>query len=101
MSLPLLLKLRIAPFSRNLVAGGFLCALIFASSQAHAATYVVSSISELNPRISAAVAGDVIIVTNGVYSSASAINITRTGTAANPITIMAQTIGGVEITGTK
>jgi len=76
------------------------CAIFFATAS-RAATYVVSSISELNTRISGAVAGDVIIVTNGVYSSSSAINITRTGTAANPITIMAQTIGGVEIAGSR
>ncbi len=68
---------------------------------AHATTYTVSSITELNTRISSAVAGDTIIVTNGVYNSSSSINITRQGTAANPITIMAQTIGGVEITGSR
>lgn len=80
-----------------------LCFLVctLATSAAHAATYVVSSLSQLTTRISTAVAGDTIIVTNGVYSSPSAINITKVGTAANPITIMAQTIGGVEITGTK
>ncbi len=66
-----------------------------------ATTYVVSSISELNTRISGAVAGDTIIVTNGVYTNNSAINITKAATAANPITIMAQTIGGVEIRGAK
>lgn len=74
---------------------------VFLTPATRAATYVVSSISELNTRISGTVAGDLIIVTNGVYSSSSSINITRTGTAANPITIMAQTIGGVEITGSR
>lgn len=71
------------------------------AGSAHAGTYVVSSLSELTSRLSSAVAGDTIIVTNGVYNSPSAINITKVGTAANSITIMAQTIGGVEITGTK
>jgi len=78
-----------------------LCGCVSLCTSAHATTYVVSSISELNTRISSAVAGDIIIVTNGVYTSSSAINITRQGTAANPITIQAQTIGGVEITGSK
>src|SRR3569833_1063174 len=73
----------------------------FLASTTNAATNIVTSISELNIRIASAVAGDVIIVTNGVYTSSSAINITHQGTAAKPITIMAQTIGGVEIRGSK
>jgi len=68
---------------------------------APAATYQVGSIADLNARISSAVAGDTIILSNGVYASASAINIIKVGTAANPITIKTETIGGVEITGTK
>jgi poly(beta-D-mannuronate) lyase len=86
----------VAPPARAVIILLCTCAL-----SAPAATNTVSSISELNTRIASAVAGDVIIVTNGIYSSSSAINITRTGTAAKPITIMAQTIGGVEITGAK
>jgi poly(beta-D-mannuronate) lyase len=102
MPVPLVLKIPARLISRSFAAFLFLCApAFFFAPAARATTYVVSSISELNIRISAAVAGDVIIVTNGVYNSASAINITRAGTAANPITIMAQTIGGVEIAGTK
>jgi autotransporter-associated beta strand protein len=64
-----------------------------------AATYQVSSISELNSRISSAVAGDTIIVSNGVYTTTSSIAVTKAGTAANPILIQAQTIGGVDIRG--
>jgi hypothetical protein len=76
-------------------------ALIFLSATVSAATYHVGSLADLNTRISNAVAGDVIIVSNGVYSSSSALNVTRIGTAANPILIRAETIGGVEITGAK
>jgi len=65
-----------------------------------AATNQVSSISELNARISTAVPGDTIIVSNGLYATTSSIAVTKVGTAANPITIQAQTIGGVEIRGT-
>src|SRR5690349_14548531 len=65
-----------------------------------AATYTVTSIADLNTRISSAVAGDIIIVQDGVYTTSSSIGVTRTGTAANPILIRAQTVGGVEITGT-
>ena len=73
----------------------------FLGGRARAATNVVNSLSALTSRIAAAVPGDVIIVTNGVYTSGSAINVTQVGTAAKPITIMAQTIGGVEINGAK
>jgi hypothetical protein len=65
------------------------------------AIYHVESIADLTTRINNAIAGDQIIVSNGVYASSSALNITRVGTAANPIVIQAETIGGVEITGTK
>src|SRR5262245_56151947 len=67
---------------------------------APSATYSVSSITDLNSRISIAVAGDVIIVQNGVYTTSSSLAVTRTATAANPILIRAQSVGGVEITGT-
>ena len=73
--------------------------LLLTTAFAPAATYTVSSISELNSRISSAVAGDTIIVSNGLYTTTSSIAVTKVGTAANPITIEAQTIGGVEITG--
>ena len=65
------------------------------------ATYHVGSLADLTARINSAVAGDRIILSNGVYTSSSAINVTKVGTAANPIIIQAETIGGVEITGTK
>ena len=58
-----------------------------------------SSISELNSRIASAVAGDTIIVSNGVYTTTSSIAVTKVGTAAKPIMIQAQSIGGVEIRG--
>src|SRR4051812_23645269 len=72
---------------------------LLALATAAAATYQVSSISELNSRIDSAVAGDTIIVANGAYTTTSSIAVTKVGTAGNPITIQAQTIGGVEIRG--
>lgn len=78
-----------------------LTSLLAVANLCSAATYRVSSLAELNTRIAGAVAGDTILLSNGVYTSASAINITQAGTAANPITIRADSIGGVEITGTK
>ena len=65
------------------------------------ATYRVGTLTDLTARINSAVAGDTIILSNGVYSSSSAINITKVAAAGSPITIQAETIGGVEITGSK
>src|SRR5438067_1879758 len=92
---------RMRVLARRCLLLAFPAWIILSGVMGRAATYTVSSISELNSRISSAVAGDTIIVTNGIYSSSSSINITKVGTAANPITIMAQTIGGVEIGGSK
>lgn len=64
-----------------------------------AATYNVTSISELNTRIGAAVAGDTIIVKNGTYTASASIGVSKVGTAALPITIKAETVGGVTING--
>ncbi len=73
---------------------------ILTVGQLKAATVNVSSLSALQTAINNAVAGDVIILANGVYTATTAININKQGTAAQPITIQAQTIGGAEITGT-
>ena len=63
-------------------------------------TITVSSLSGLQTAINNASAGDIIILTNGVYTASSDITINKQGTAAQPITIGAQTIGGAEIAGT-
>src|SRR5262249_35804535 len=76
-----------------------LLAYCFLSTAGFPATYTVSSIPELNARISSAVAGDTIMVRNGVYTNNLPINIARNGTEANPIVIRAETVGGVEIAG--
>jgi hypothetical protein len=41
------------------------------------------------------------VLANGVYTSTNAIRITQPGTAKRPITISAETLGGVEINGTE
>src|SRR5436190_20561688 len=87
--------------SRYLRLAARLLLLSLPPTIASAATYTVSSISELNTRISNAVAGDTIIVQNGIYTTSSSISVTRVGTTANPILIRAETVGGVEIKGTS
>jgi Chondroitinase B len=62
-------------------------------------TFRVSSLSLLQSRIDSAIAGDLIILTDGVYTASATININRQGTAQNPIVISAETIGGAEIRG--
>src|SRR6266571_8423356 len=64
------------------------------------ATYYVNSISALTTRINVAVAGDEIVLSNGVYTTSASLGISRAGTAANRILIRAEMVGGVEITGT-
>jgi poly(beta-D-mannuronate) lyase len=66
---------------------------------ASAATYNVTSISALQTRINAAVAGDIIILANGSYTTSAAISVNKVGTAANPIVIKAASVGGVTING--
>ena len=72
-----------------------LLALVLAGGMsAPAATYYVNSISALATRINAAIAGDEIVLSNGVYATSASIGIARAGTAANRIVIRAETIGG-------
>src|SRR5688500_5495082 len=59
----------------------------------------VSSLAELQSAINEAEPGDVIILANGVYTSAEDIIINNRGTESKPITIAGETTGMVEIRG--
>ncbi len=78
-----------------LVTAGIACA-----APASAAIYTVSSIPDLQTRIDAALPGDIIIVRRGVYTTSASITVGRQGTESDPIRILAQWPGAVEITGT-
>lgn len=85
----------------SLLRPGLAACLSFAlAATAAAATYTADSIAALQARIDGAVAGDVIVLANGTYTTSAAITVNCTGTAANPIVITAETIGGVTIAGT-
>jgi hypothetical protein len=83
----------------RLFAAGIAMA-IASAAPASAATYTVNSLDALRTQIGSAVPGDTIIVANGVYTSTASIPINKVATAAAPILIKAETIGGVEINGT-
>jgi poly(beta-D-mannuronate) lyase len=64
-----------------------------------AKTITVASIVELQAAISAAKPGDIILVKDGTYSTATDVLINTAGTKAQPVTIAAAHAGAVEITG--
>jgi chondroitinase B-like protein/F5/8 type C domain-containing protein/type IX secretion system substrate protein len=66
-----------------------------------AATVTVTSLSALQTAINNAAPGDIIILANGVYTAGADITINKQGTATQPITIQAQSIGGAEIGGSN
>ncbi|WP_109700221.1 chondroitinase-B domain-containing protein [Chitinophaga deserti] len=77
-----------------------LAALLLWAASAMAAIIPVNTLPALQSAINNASPGDVIVLANGVYTATSNITINRQGTAAKPITITAETVGGAEITGT-
>jgi poly(beta-D-mannuronate) lyase len=87
--------------SRRQMAGGFLFMLFtfLAPALLSAANIPVNSISALQNAIGKAVPGDVITLANGKYTTSQDITVSNAGTAAKPITIAAQSIGGAEISG--
>src|SRR3982751_667691 len=76
-----------------------LCLCIIGLGKLDAKTIVVASLDELRSAIDNANAGDMIVVKNGVYKTSEEIDINKVGTAAKPITITTESLGGAEITG--
>ncbi|WP_296144602.1 chondroitinase-B domain-containing protein [uncultured Flavobacterium sp.] len=75
-----------------------IAALVFFGVSLQAQTYV-NTRQTLQTAINAAVPGSTIIVRNGTYADFYASVTTKSGTVANPITIKAETVGGVTLTG--
>jgi hypothetical protein len=74
--------------------------LLLCGTLAAFAQITVNSLSGLQTAINNASPGAVIILADGTYTAGVAITIDKQGTASQPITIKARTIGGAEITGT-
>jgi poly(beta-D-mannuronate) lyase len=81
----------------------FLTSLFLLSiiSAANAETIKVNSITSLQTAINKALPGDVIVVGNGTYTTTESIIVGVKGTKEKPISIGAETRGGVEITGAR
>ena len=75
--------------------------LIACTFSMHAKTFKVNSIASLQNAINIAKPGDNIIVANGIYTTSESIVIKNSGTSVNKITIEAESIDSVEITGTN
>ncbi|WP_445737016.1 chondroitinase-B domain-containing protein [Mariniflexile sp.] len=81
------------------IASYFLLLVLFLGNILQAQTVTVTNKTDLNTQINNAVAGKTIILANsGVWTDVQ-LNFAKTGTAANPITIKAETLGGVTFTG--
>jgi poly(beta-D-mannuronate) lyase len=78
-----------------------LALLYLLSATLNAATITVTSLSALQTAINNAEPGDIIILANGTYTASADINVSKQGTASQPITIQAQSIGGATIGGTN
>ena len=75
-----------------------LCLVAF-GYHASATVHTVDSLAALQQRIDNAQPGDTIVIKDGTYNVERTINVTSVGTKERPITIKAETVGGVELIG--
>jgi poly(beta-D-mannuronate) lyase len=75
--------------------------ICLAANAVSAKTIKVASLSALETAIASSSPGTEIVLANGIYTATNAIRITQQGTAAQPITVSAKSIGGAELTGTE
>ncbi|NII27637.1 hypothetical protein HB364_21320 [Pseudoflavitalea sp. X16] len=73
--------------------------LLMSGGNLFAKTILVKSLPALQTAIDHAKPGDVIMVADGVYTTTANITIRNSGTASQPITIIAQKTGAAEVTG--
>ncbi|MCX6956268.1 MAG: hypothetical protein NTV51_29390, partial [Verrucomicrobia bacterium] len=77
-----------------------LAALALATAlAASAATKVLTSLEALQQALATAAPGDTLTLKNGTYATSGPLTVSRPGTARAPLTIAAETVGGVTLTG--
>ncbi|AWI10268.1 polysaccharide lyase 6 family protein [Ereboglobus luteus] len=84
---------------RKLLLIPFLSLLAIHASLLSARGEIVDSIASLRAAIDRAKPGDTITLKNGSYDVDESIDITRSGAKDRPVTIAAETVGGVELRG--
>jgi poly(beta-D-mannuronate) lyase len=84
----------------SLGAVQLLAALCGGAVVARAATHTLDSVAALQAGLDAAKPGDAFILKDGVYKTTEALTVRCVGTRDQPITISAENVGGVEISGT-
>lgn len=89
------------PFPFSPVRSLCLVVATVAGSTLHAANHVVNSLAALQAQLKTVTAGDTLTLQDGVYATTAAISVKCVGTAEQPITITAESIGGVEIAGAQ
>ena len=75
------------------------CLSLAATSSVMATDFVVSNASDIEDAMDSAQPGDVLIMTDGVWTDQD-IDFAGFGAAGNPITLRAETPGGVQLNGT-
>lgn len=85
---------------RRSLTGWAIVIFLVTANQAMAADFSVSSASDISSAMNAAQPGDVLIMTDGVWTNQD-IDFAGHGTAASPITLRSQTPGGVLLNGTS
>jgi len=78
----------------------FAAGLLLATTPAFATDFTVSNASEISNAMNSARPGDVLIMTDGVWTNQD-IEFAGDGTASSPITLRAETPGGVQLNGTS
>jgi len=79
---------------------GWFVVLGLCTAALHATTTHVDSLAALRAKLTGALPGDVIVLKKGTYTSTEPLVVTCAGTADAPITIRAENVGAVEISGT-
>lgn len=78
----------------------FAAGLLLATTPAFATDFTVSNASDISNAMNSAQPGDVLIMTDGVWTDQD-IEFAGDGTASSPITLRAETPGGVQLNGTS